>query len=262
MMRRGEMLALAAADLAAVSDSPRDEPLPESATVTFRQLLARRRAGEPVAYLTGYREFWSLPLQVNAAVLVPRPDTETLVEQALAAIPATADFAILDLGTGSGAIALALASERPRARVTATDRSPEALDVARANAVALGLERVRFVQGDWFAAVPGERFEVIVCNPPYVAAADPHLRHLGAEPLAALSPGPSGLEAYAVIVPAAAAHLAPHGRLLLEHGADQAHDVKNLLECNGFHDVTSHPDLSGTLRVTQGSLSSHSQRPS
>ena len=134
--------------------------------------------------------------------------------------------------------------------------------MARDNAARLGLANVRFAAGDWFDAVPGERFELIACNPPYIAGGDPHLAALRAEPPAALSPGPTGLEAYAAIIPAAAAHLQPGGSILFEHGAGQAPDVKNLLECNGFDDVTSHPDLSGTLRVTQASFSSHSQRPS
>ena len=282
MMRVRELLDDATRALLAVSESPRldaelllahvlgcgrstlrvrDDEMPAAPlTDAFQALLQRRLDGEPVAYLTGQKEFWSLALRVGPEVLVPRADTETLVEQALALIPAERDVSILDLGTGSGAIALALASERRQARITAADRSAAALAMARDNAAALGLSRVRFVQGDWFAAVPGERFEVIVCNPPYVAGGDPHLASLRAEPLVALSPGPSGLEAYRAIIPAARTHLRTDGWILFEHGAGQAQDVKNLLECNGFDDVTSHPDTSGTLRVTQGRLSSHMQR--
>ena len=239
-----------------------DAPLSAGQQQHFAADCARRAAGEPLAYLLGEREFHGLMLQVGPGVLVPRPDTETLVDWALELLAATpgAAPAVADLGTGSGAIALALASERRQARITAADRSAAALAMARDNAATLGLSRVRFVQGDWFAAVPGERFEVIVCNPPYVAGGDPHLASLRAEPLVALSPGPSGLEAYRAIIPAARTHLRTDGWILFEHGAGQAQDVKNLLECNGFDDVTSHPDTSGTLRVTQGRLSSHMQR--
>jgi len=278
MSGRGELLAGATARLAAVSESARldaevllahvlgcersaliahdSEPVMQAPAAAFETLLARRLRGEPVAYLTGRREFWSLSLSVSPAVLVPRPETELLVELALRLLPAGEPRAVLELGTGSGAIALALATERPTAHITATDASAAALAVARSNAQRLALAQVRFRRGDWFEAVPGERFDLIACNPPYVAAADPHLAALRAEPVAALVAGPIGLEAFERIVPAAPAHLREAGWLLLEHGADQAAAVKNLLERHGFHDVTSHPDYSGASRVTLGSRSS------
>lgn len=220
----------------------------------FDALIARRRGGAPVAYLTGRREFWSLELHVTPAVLVPRPETETLVELALAALPADVPCSVLDLGTGSGAIALALAHERPRARVTGTDLSGGALEVAVANARAAGLTRVEWLEGAWFDAVPGRRFDVIVSNPPYVAAGDPALAALGAEPLLALTPGPTGLEALAVIAGGASGHLKPGGRLILEHGASQAAAVAALLARHGFAGISTHPDYSGRARVTLGTF--------
>ncbi len=284
MMRRRDLIARAAAQLLACSSSPRLDAelllahvlgldrtairtgdaieVAPPAAQSFDALLARRRAGEPIAYLLGVREFWSLPLRVTPAVLVPRPETELLVELALARLPRGQASRVLDLGTGSGAIALAIARERPDARVFATDVSPAALEVAQRNAREHGLQRVEFRQGDWFGAIRGERFDLIACNPPYVAADDAHLPALAAEPRGALIPGPTGLEAHERIIPAAPGHLRPGGWLLLEHGAEQAAAVQNLLERHGFHDVTSHPDYSGIPRVTLGSLSSHMQGPS
>jgi release factor glutamine methyltransferase len=203
------------------------------------------------------KEFWSLSLQVTPAVLVPRPDTEVLVEQALRLLPAHSAGRVLDLGTGSGAIALAIATERPQAAVTGTDLSEAALAVAAANGARLGLSRIRWQAGFWFAAVPGERFDLIVSNPPYVAANDPHLQALTAEPRGALSAGPDGLDAYEVIIPAARDYLTATGWIALEHGASQAPEIQNLLEVNGFYNVRSHPDYSGALRVTLGSLHSN-----
>ena len=223
----------------------------------FRRLCAARAAGTPIAYLTGIKEFWSLPLRVSPAVLVPRPETEILVEHALQLIGGEPSASVLDLGTGSGAIALAIARERPGIRITATDVSDAALGIAGANADLLGLTAIRWRLGNWFEAVPGERFDLIVSNPPYVAAGDAHLAMLAAEPLTALTPGPTGLEAYEAIIPAAVRHLNPGGRLIVEHGATQADHVANLLEQSGFVHVTSHPDYSGTLRVTLGSLHSN-----
>lgn len=279
MTRCTELLRRAARELSAVSESPRldaevllahvlgctrssltlgeDAPLGPTQHAAFAALLARRLSGAPVAYLTGVKEFWSLPLRVTADVLVPRPDTETLVEHALQLIPAVRCCRVLDLGTGSGAIALALAAERPQAQITGTDVSDAALAIAAANATALGFTQIRWRAGSWFDAVPGERFEFILSNPPYVAADDPHLQWLGSEPRGALTPGPTGLEAYQIIIPAARAHLTPQGWIALEHGALQAPQVQNLLECNGFYNVRSHPDCSGALRVTLGSLHSN-----
>lgn len=211
--------------------------------------LARRCAGEPLAYLAGRRDFWSLPLRVTPATLVPRPDTERLVELALERL--TEDGSALDLGTGSGAIALALASERPCARITALDRSAEALAVARSNGEVLGLP-VRWLESDWFAAVAGERYALIVSNPPYIAEDDPHLASLGREPLSALVAGESGLADLRHLVAEAPAHLLAGGWLLLEHGHAQADAVRALLALRGFGAVQSWQDLGGQDRVTGG----------
>ncbi len=220
--------------------------------LAYDQLVARRARGEPLAYITGRREFWTLELRVTPDVLVPRPETELLVERALALLPA-AEARVADLGTGSGAIALALASERPRWRITATDRSRAALAVAEANARALDAGQVRFVGGDWFEPLAGERFDLIASNPPYIAAGDraledPALRH---EPPAALSSGPTGLEALAALIGGASSHLVEAGWLLLEHGADQQRAVADLLVAQGFGHVRCHPDLAGLPRVTE-----------
>jgi release factor glutamine methyltransferase len=223
-----------------------------AALAAFEALIARRARGAPVAYLTGSREFWSLPLKVTPDVLVPRPETELLVERALALLPENQPRSLLDLGTGSGAIALALASERPRARITAVDVSAAALCVARHNAGTLGLERIEWRLGSWFAAVPGEKYDLIVANPPYVAAGDAALSRLHAEPLLALTPGPSGLEALRAIIEGAAAHLHPEGWLLLEHGCDQADAVAELLAARGFTRIGTHADAAARPRVTMG----------
>lgn len=219
----------------------------------YLALLERRAAGAPLAYLRGTREFWSLPLAVTPAVLVPRPETETLVEVALG-LPLQADSAVLDLGSGSGAIALALASERPRWRVTASDRSAAALEVARANARALGLGHVRFAQGDWLAPFAGERFHLIAANPPYVDAGDPCLRQppLCFEPPEALGSGDGGMADISRIVDAAHGHLEPGGWLLLEHGSGQPGEVAAALVARGYDHVVCHPDLAGLPRVSQG----------
>jgi len=219
----------------------------------FDALIARRRTGEPVAYLTGHREFWSLDLQVTPAVLVPRPETELLVELALARLPEDRACSVLDLGTGSGAIALAIARERPLAAVTGVDVSPEALAVAAANARGLGLLRIEWRHGSWFDAVPGRRFHLIVSNPPYVAAGDPALAALGAEPRLALTPGPTGLEALAAIAAGAGRHLEPGGWLLVEHGATQDREVAALLRSAGFS-ADSNRDAAGTPRAIAATL--------
>jgi release factor glutamine methyltransferase len=220
----------------------------------FARLVERRRAGEPVAYLIGRRAFWSLDLAVTPAVLIPRPETERLVELALARIPREADVRIADLGTGSGAIALALARERPRAHVLATDASAAALAVARANAERLGIANVAFAEGDWCAALGARRFDVIVSNPPYIAAGDAHLARgdLRYEPAAALASGDDGLDAIRRIAACAPRHLHAHGWLLLEHGFEQAAHVRALLEAAGFADVHSAQDVEGRDRVTLG----------
>ena len=213
---------------------------------------ARRHAGEPLAYIVGRKEFFGLPLKVDARVLVPRPATETLVEWALEVLDTTAGPApsVVDLGTGSGAIALAIKKNRPHAVVTAVDASADALAVAVTNAQALSLD-IALRQGSWLAGAPGCH-DLIVSNPPYVAAGDPHLPALRHEPLSALAAGPDGLDAIRAIARQAPAHLKPGGWLLLEHGWDQAQAVRDLLVQAGLDQVTSRPDLAGIERCSGG----------
>jgi release factor glutamine methyltransferase len=215
-------------------------------------LVARRAAGEPIAYLTGRRGFWSQDLLVTPAVLVPRPETELLVELALARMAGRTDPAVLDLGTGSGAVAIAIASERPDSRVTAVDQSEAALDVARGNAAAAGIGNIELLAGHWFEPVAGRRFDVVVANPPYLAEGDPHLPALVHEPRSALVAGPTGLEAIAEILAGTPAHLAPGGWLAVEHGYGQAQAVRVLFEQSGLVRVATHQDLAGLDRATLG----------
>lgn len=222
----------------------------------FARLVGARSQGRPVAYLTGEREFWSLSLKVNRATLIPRPETEILVEQTLLLVPTAARWPLLDLGTGSGAIALALAKERPQCLVTATDISRSALAVARENAAALGIANVEFLQGEWFAPLPGRRYRVIVSNPPYVLDGDPHLDagDLRFEPQRALNGGSDGLAMIRKIVQQAPAHLDPGGVLMLEHGHDQAARVRELLSAAGFSGIQTYRDLAGTERGSVGRI--------
>ncbi len=229
-----------------------DEALGIEQQRAYANLIRQRADGTPVAYLTGRREFWSLPLRVSPAVLIPRPETESLVEHALSLLPRDAACAVLDLGTGSGAIALSLAHERPRWMITAVDLSAAALEVAAQNAQALQLPRIEWRQGSWFDAVPGERFHLIAANPPYVAAHDPALASLCAEPLMALTAGPTGLEALSAIIERAPQHLHPRGWLALEHGLTQAQAVAQMLDRHGFSSIRTFPDFSGRPRVTLG----------
>lgn len=219
----------------------------------FQQLVARREAGEPMAYLTGEREFYGYNLMVTPAVLIPRHDTELLVELALAHFGARPGCRVLDLGTGSGALAIALSKELPAPDVTAVDRSREALLVAMANAAQLQVS-VSFVVSDWFSALEGDRFDLIVANPPYVAAADPHLEEgdVRFEPMTALVSGPEGLDDIAGIVAHAPYHLEAGGWLFIEHGYDQAFRVRGLLADAGFSSIASWRDLSGVERVSGG----------
>ena len=230
------------------------DPVSAETQRAYEALIAGRMQGSPVAYLTGTREFWSLELDVTPDVLVPRPETEVLVELALGLLPKDAPLSVLDLGTGSGAIALAIASERPLVCVTGVDVSERALAVAMANSRKLGLMGIRWHAGSWFDAVRDRRFDMIVSNPPYVASHDPALERLAAEPAIALTCGPTGLEALDSIVGGAAEHLNPGGWLLLEHGNTQADDVARLLEFRGFGHVRSHADYSGNARVTVGAI--------
>ncbi|MEJ8854318.1 peptide chain release factor N(5)-glutamine methyltransferase [Variovorax robiniae] len=226
------------------------DKLPPAARQSFESLCARRANGEPAAYLLGEKEFHGLALRVDARVLVPRPDTETLVEWALTRMPPAMASRVLDLGTGSGAIALALQHARPDAKVDAVDDSADALEVARANAARLGLP-VHFTQADWLAGA-AMGYDLIVSNPPYIAADDAHLVALQHEPLSALASGPDGLDDIRRIVQDAPAHLADGGWLLLEHGFDQAPAVRALLTERGFADVQSRDDLAGIARCSGG----------
>jgi release factor glutamine methyltransferase len=229
-------------------------PLQERDEAAFDVMVARRISGTPVAYLTESREFWSMSLLVTPAVLVPRPETETLVEQVLALAPADSEHSLLDLGTGSGAIALSVAGERPGWQVTASDLSPDALAVAQKNSVNLNISNIEWRLGSWFDPFRGRRFDFIVSNPPYIAAGDPLLAALSAEPLLALSPGMSGLEALQQIVAQAPEYLLAGGSLLLEHGQTQAPAVQQLLRHQGFESIRTCLDLSGKTRITLGTL--------
>lgn len=227
------------------------------ATGRFRALLARRMAGEPVAYLTGEREFWGLTLATDPSTLIPRPDTETLVEAALA-LATTSGGRLLDLGTGSGAIALAFASERPGWRVLGLDIRPEAVSLARQNAARHALANAVFDESDWFAALAGQgedaRFDLVVSNPPYIAADDPHLAEgdVRFEPRSALVAGGEGLADLRHLVAAAREHLLPGGWLLLEHGFRQAEAVREALVEAGYAEVASRRDLAGHERISLG----------
>ena len=228
-----------------------DDALDTAVQTTFADATQRRLNTEPVAYITGQKEFFGLTLQVDKRVLDPRADTETLVEWALSCLADTHTPEVVDLGTGSGAIALALKQTRPDATVSAVDASDEALAVASANAERLGLP-VSFHHGSWLAPLNGLTFDAIVSNPPYVASDDAHLAALKHEPLSALASGADGLDDIRTIVREAAQHLKPNGWLLLEHGFDQAHAVQTLLGNQGFVSVQSRPDLAGILRCTGG----------
>lgn len=267
-LREAQALGVARLDaqqlLAHVTGRPRtwllahdDAPLAPEDAARHAQLLQRRAAGEPFAYLVGEREFHGLMLQVTPAVLVPRPDTETLVDWALslleppgplACLPAPA---VLDLGTGSGAIALALKHRSPRAEVCALDASTAALSVAQGNARRLTLD-VRFMASDWWSAVPGHSVDLAVSNPPYIAADDPHLAALGHEPLAALTPGGNGLAAFDRLIEGAPPHLRPGAWLLLEHGHDQGPAVRQRLQRAGFAQVDTRLDIEGRERCSGG----------
>ena len=229
--------------------------VPDEVTECLRQALTRRSEGMPVAYLLGHREFWSLDFEVDGAVLVPRPETELLVQRTLDCV-SSPGATVTDLGTGSGAIAIALARERQGWRLTATDASVDALRVARRNGERLAPGRIDWRQGDWYAALDGRRFDAIVSNPPYIAADDPVLQGDGLrhEPSLALTPGGDGLGALITLINGAPAHLQPGGWLLLEHGTTQGESLRSLLVARGFTSVTSHRDLAGHERVTEGKL--------
>ena len=229
-----------------------DDTLADPDVARFQQFLERRLAGEPLAYLTGRKGFWRFELQVTPDTLVPRPETELLVELALAHLPRDRTVRVADLGTGSGAIALAIAYERPLAEIVAVDASVAALDVARANARALRLPNVEFRHGDWCDALAADTFDVIASNPPYIALGDLHLDALRYEPASALSSGHDGLDAIRVILRDAANHLAPGGALLVEHGYRQGAKVRALFDAAGLRDVETAHDVERRERVTSG----------
>jgi release factor glutamine methyltransferase len=236
---------------------PEQRILDCEATDRYESNVTRRAQGEPIAYILGEKEFWSLPLKVGPGVLIPRPETELLVERALAHIPTDRSCDVLDLATGSGAVALAIATERPLARVVATDRSDAALDAARRNATRLSLgAHVEFIAGSWYEPLAQRTFEVIVSNPPYIAPNDPRVEPAVRrfEPPDALFAGPTGLEALCVVVSRAPRHLSPGGWLAVEHGDTQGEAVRDLFAAAGFDDVRTHRDLADRDRCTEGRI--------
>ena len=251
--------------LAFVLDKPRsylytwpDRTVEQAQAERYLTLLERRKQGEPVAYLLGRQGFWTLDLEVAEHTLIPRADTELLVEATLALGAADAPLQVLDLGTGSGALALALASERSLWQVTGVDRIESAVALAQRNQQQLQLTNVQFLVSDWFSAIAGQRYALIVSNPPYIADNDPHLQQgdVRFEPLSALTSGADGLEDLRLIIAQAPSYLAADGWLLLEHGFDQAYAVRDLLQQTGFVDVHSQCDLSGHERISLGRLPS------
>ncbi|MDR1461692.1 MAG: peptide chain release factor N(5)-glutamine methyltransferase [Azoarcus sp.] len=230
-----------------------EEALPAVEWETFRRLVERREAGEPLAYLTGLREFYGRDFLVTPAVLIPRPETELLIDLALSRFSEEPRLKALDLGTGSGVLAITLALELDCAEITALDQSNEALEVAKSNAARLGAN-LAFLRSDWYAALGGERYQLIVANPPYIAEGDPHLAmgDLRFEPRAALAAGENGLASLAHIISGAGRHLEDGGWLLMEHGYDQSAAVRGLLADAAFTDIASWPDLAGIDRVSGG----------
>ena len=236
---------------------PEDE-LDAAALTRLSESVSRRLAGEPMAYITGTKEFWSMELAVSPATLVPRPETELLVEHALREMPRRGAASVLDLGTGCGAVALAIARDRPLSRVVGVDCSAPAVSVARLNARELRLANVEFHIGDWTSPVADRVFDIVVANPPYVADADPALDSLASEPRSALAAGSDGLDAIRVLARECAAVLAPHGLLALEHGATQADAVADILVAHGWLMIACHSDHAGLPRVT---TARHPARP-
>ncbi len=228
----------------------RDEPLTPVLQIQFDELWNRFQQGEPIAYLIGHKEFWSLDLIVNEHVLIPRPETELLVELVLK--HTEEKVRIADLGTGSGAIALALARERPHWEIYATDQSQEALNVAKQNAEHLSLSNIQFLLSHWCEALPKFFFDIIVSNPPYIAEGDSHLKDLRYEPQAALVSGRKGLDAMAEIIPSAIHYLKPGGMLFIEHGYNQGSAVTHLFKSCGYNHIQTHKDYAGLDRVTSG----------
>jgi len=275
-MQVSQLLLSATQQLGDISDSPRldaevllahslektrtwlvtwpDKELSEGETSQFIQLLERRKAGEPIAHITQQREFWSLPLKVSPDTLIPRPDTELMVEQILAHYPANTAITLADLGTGSGAIALALASERSNWNIIATDRSTAALEIARNNAQQLNLDNIEFRQGSWFEPLAGQSFDIIASNPPYIPEQDPHLSQgdVRFEPVSALASGQDGLDDIRHICKHARQHLKHKGMLIIEHGFDQKPGIREIFTINAYENITQVHDLSSNPRLTFG----------
>ncbi len=271
-----QLLNQASQQLASISESPRldaeillahyldksrtwlvtwaDKTLNEDQILSFQSLLKKRLQGTPIAHITGQREFWSLPLKVTPDTLIPRPDTELMIEVLLENYPDTYPKQLLDLGTGSGAIALAMAAEKPSWQVTASDRSVAALTIAQQNAVQLGLTNIEFVEGSWFEPVAGQRFEIIASNPPYIPQQDPHLQQgdVRFEPLSALASGEDGLDDIRLICSQASGYLNPGGMLIIEHGYDQKPAVFKIFQQNQFKNIQQYNDLAQNPRLTSG----------
>jgi len=229
-----------------------DKELSAADIAQFNALLLRRITGEPIAHITGTREFWSLPLTVTADTLIPRPDTELMIEKILEVYPADADISLVDLGTGSGAIALALAYERPNWKITATDQSTAALAIAKHNADNLNLRNVSFKLGSWFEPLGNEVFDVIASNPPYIAQTDPHLTQGDTrfDPITALASGADGLDDIRLITSQARKHLKPLGRLFIEHGYDQKPEMLDIFSKNGLTEIQQANDMANNPRIT------------
>jgi release factor glutamine methyltransferase len=271
----GNFLEDAAAVLATRSDSPRldaeillgqvlrkprsylhawpERMLSEEERHRFTLLIRRRFSGEPMAYITGVREFWSMPLRINDKVLIPRPETELLVEKALAHIPEDEEMRVLDLGSGCGAVSLAIARERPKAEVIGVDISADALKISRLNAALFKIGNVEFLQSNWFDAVRGQKFHVVVSNPPYVINRDEFLLAGGLrfEPELALAGGDDGLECFREIIDRAHNYIVRQGWLLFEHGDDQERAIRRMLEAQRYYDITCYQDAAGRDRVTE-----------
>lgn len=233
-----------------------DKTITPEQMATFELLLERRQQGEPIAHILGQQSFWSLELKVTADTLIPRPDTELLVEQALSLIPTDQPWQIADLGTGTGAIALAIASERSNVSIIATDRSEAALAVAKENAATHRIENVTFRYGSWFEPLQGEQFELILSNPPYIATEDPHLAggDVRFDPNSALTAGCDGLDDLHHIIEKAPTYLKPGGRLIVEHGYDQGNAVRSLFEQHHYQHIATQRDLGGQERISYGDL--------
>lgn len=271
-----ELLAEASRLLTASSDSPRldaeillchlldkdrayliawpEKELEPDLAETYQQYLQRRLKGEPIAYITGHKEFWSLNLNVSPDTLIPRPETEHLVEYIIEHFPADKPIRLVDLGTGSGAIALAIASERPRWSILATDQSPEALQIARQNTMQLKLDSVEFRPGRWFQPLENELFDIIVSNPPYIAERDEHLSlgDVRFEPVSALASGPDGLDDIRQIADQARQHLKPGGLLIIEHGYDQKQKIFDIFTSMGYLKISQLDDIARKPRITLG----------